>query len=503
MAGGKVWLVGAGPGDAGLLTIRAKEVIEQADVIAYDALVGESILCTLPETAEKISVGKRCGRHSVPQEETNRLLLECALAGKKTVRLKGGDPFLFGRGGEELELIAQNGIPFEVVPGITSASAVPAYAGIPLTHREYASSFHVVTGHFKAGREDRTDYRALVRMNATLVFLMGVNRLELIMEQLMAAGMDKEMPAAVIESGTRYNQRKVISRVKCLGEDAKKAGISAPAVIVVGRVCALADEFSWYEKKPLSGRRIIVTHSRPEELAALLRRDGAEVLELPAIRRRILKERDMFTKFEEETAEKIWLTFMSPAAVESFFTAAGTCTADMRCIFRDGRSVGFAAAGAATAKKLRSYGWKADFVPEVYSAKSLGAILAEQTDSRTKVFLIGAKEISADITEELKRTEVRWEHLAVYETVPGKWTCPEDVIRQVVNDTDGLIVTFSSGSAVRAFVKTVQGTDISRLTALCIGKKTAQEAEKYGMYAVVSERAAVDSMADKIKELTV
>ena len=190
MSKGKVWLVGAGPGEIGLLTQKAITVIEQADFIAYYALIGEEILCMLPEDAEKVSVGKRSGKHSVSQEKTNQLLLEEALKGKKVVRLKGGDPFVFGRGGEELELLVQYGIPFEVVPGVTSAVAVPAYAGIPVTHRDYTSSFHVITGHPRRDGKDRIDYGALVRMDATLVFLMSVGTMGMIMENLVKAGMD-------------------------------------------------------------------------------------------------------------------------------------------------------------------------------------------------------------------------------------------------------------------------------------------------------------------------
>lgn len=282
---GKVWLVGAGPGDRGLLTLKGLEVLKAADVVVFDALVGQEVLTLIPQSAELVNVGKRAGNHIMPQELINRLILEKAQEGKKVVRLKGGDPFLFGRGGEELELLSENGIPYEVVPGITSALAVPAYNGIPVTHRDCASSVHIITGHRRKGKDHDIDFEALVRTGGTLVFLMGVSSLESIMKGLLEAGMDPGTPAAVLQSGTTAGQRRVVSTVSGVKKDADRAGIEAPAVIVVGEVCALAKTLAWYEKLPLAGRRILVTRPREHisELSARLRSLGAEVMELPAI----------------------------------------------------------------------------------------------------------------------------------------------------------------------------------------------------------------------------
>ena len=233
---GKVWLAGAGPGDAGLLTVKTRQLLCESDVVVYDALVSEEILCQIPDHVERIYVGKRSGHHPVPQEEINAILLREAQKGKRVLRLKGGDPFIFGRGGEELELLVKHQIPYEIVPGVTSASAVPAYAGIPVTHRDFASSFHVITGHPRKGGKLQIDFDALVRLNGTLIFLMGITAMESICRGLLEAGMEPDMPAAVLERGTTAAQRSIVSDVENLPREAKKAGIGMPAIIVVGKV---------------------------------------------------------------------------------------------------------------------------------------------------------------------------------------------------------------------------------------------------------------------------
>lgn len=283
--GGKVWLVGAGPGDAGLLTVKAKEVIEQADVIVYDALVSLEILSQIPSACRLIDVGKRSGNHPVPQAGINQILLDEAEKGRRVVRLKGGDPFLFGRGGEEVEALVEKKIPYEVVPGITSAIAVPAYAGIPVTHRDLASSLHIVTGHARRDGTSRINYFALAEMDATLVFLMGISAMEEICSGLREAGMPGETPAAVLEKGTTSGQRQVISTLDCLCQDAASAEIGTPAIIVVGEVCLLGEAFEWAERRPLAGRQILITRPRlsASRLGGRLRELGAQVVEVPSI----------------------------------------------------------------------------------------------------------------------------------------------------------------------------------------------------------------------------
>ena len=283
---GKVTLVGAGPGDPGLLTVKGREALLAAQVVVYDRLVSPAILALMPEEAEQINVGKEASRHPVPQDQINRILLEKALEGKNVVRLKGGDPFLFGRGGEELELLREHGVPFEEVPGITSAIAVPAYGGIPVTHRDFTSSLHIVTGHARAGKALDIDFEALVRTKGTLVFLMGVSSLPDICEGLLKAGMDPDTPAAIVERGTTPAQRRLDATVATLAQTAAEGKVESPAISIVGQVCALARDFDWFDALPLKGKRIVVT--RPKEragtLAHRLRKLGADVFEYPCIR---------------------------------------------------------------------------------------------------------------------------------------------------------------------------------------------------------------------------
>ena len=262
MAAGKVWLVGAGPGDAGLLTLRGREVMERADAIVFDRLVGDGVLAMMPERAEKINVGKEGGRHPVPQREIEKILVEKALEGKNVVRLKGGDPFVFGRGGEEIEALKKENIEFEVVPGVTSAIAAPSAAGIPVTHRGLAASLHIITAHTKDGGIADTDYAALARLGGTLLFLMGASALPDICAALTKAGMSPDTPAAAVERGTTARQRRIEGTLGTLTEIAQRAELRSPAIIIVGAVAALGKEFEWKKFLPLSGRKVVVTRPR-------------------------------------------------------------------------------------------------------------------------------------------------------------------------------------------------------------------------------------------------
>lgn len=314
---GKVWLVGAGPSGAELLTIKGKNVIEQADAVVYDALVGLSVLALIPPFAEQFNVGKRAGCHSMPQEEISRLLLSLAQEGKRVVRLKGGDPFLYGRGGEELELLKAHRIPFEIVPGVTSATAVPAYFGIPLTHRGLASSVHIITGHQKKNEPLHISFQALKEAGGTLVFLMGAANLHDIAKGLLETGMDPEMPAAVLQQGAGGRQKKIGGTLATLEQEAERQKVSTPAIIVVGEVVRLGEEFAWFEKLPLFGKRFLVTRPRErgKELSDRLRERGAEVLELPAIAVRGIHPNPALREEILRLGEYRFLVFTSPAGV--------------------------------------------------------------------------------------------------------------------------------------------------------------------------------------------
>lgn len=535
---GKVWLLGAGPGDAGLLTCKAREILGRAEVVVYDALLSPEILAFMPDKAEKINAGKRAGNHAMPQEEMNRLLLEKAMEGKQVVRLKGGDPFVFGRGGEELELLAKQGIAFEVVPGVTSAVAVPAYAGIPVTHRDMTSSFHIITGHARHGGTDRIDYEALVKMKATLVFLMGISSLQNICEGLLKAGMEPDTPAAVISKGTTAAQKQVLGAVSTLAEKAKRAEIKTPAVIIVGEVCRLAEMYAWSEKRPLGGISVLVTRpaERSSGVAGKLRFLGAQVIEMPLIRterlrdnqrlKEILKQLHVLAeppradmKKQEEAQEQsgkakqeVWLVFTSPSGIKLFFEQLMEWRMDLRTIFSERTRI--AVLGKGTAKELAEHGIFADLMPEEYSAAALGNLLVEkflsegsttgeslsEKGQKRRIYIIRAKEGSKDLTEPLLRAGIPFEDIPLYETIYVKNEVLNGRVKEFIHDKELDFVAFTSASTVHGFASVLR---LSReeimdagFQAVCIGKKTAAAAEIYGMNPLISKRAEMDSMIE-------
>lgn len=491
---GKVWLVGAGPGDAGLLTVKAREVIREADVIVYDALVGGSILSLLPPSARLIDAGKRSGSHTIPQRRMNELLLEEAQAGHKVVRLKGGDPFVFGRGGEELELLAQHGIPFEVVPGVTSAFAVPAYNGIPVTHRDFTSSVHVITGHKRKGAEYDIDFEALVRTKGTLIFLMGVATLPELMQGLMDAGMDPATPAAILEEGTTARQRRVVSTVVKIAEDAKRAYVKPPAITVVGGVAGLSDQFAWYEKLPLSGTRILLTRPRglSSQMAHLLREKGAEVLELPAIE---TVPREEAEEAIGHAAEYDWLVFTSPTGVQIFM--------DMYLRNHDIRSLGsvkIAVIGEGSRKMLKSYGILADFMPSVYDGETLGRELAPLLKEGEHVLIPRASIGNRELIRELSAVpNLVISDVPTYDTVYRAPAAVDE--RKELEEGRVDYVVFTSASTVKGFREAVGDMDFSSVNAVCIGRQTKAAADALGMKTFVSEKATMCSLAAKVEEL--
>ena len=526
---GKVWLVGAGPSDAELLTLKAKRVLEQAEVVVYDRLVGESILLMIPETAEKIDAGKRSGNHTMPQEQMNELLLKKAQEGKRVVRLKGGDPFLFGRGGEELELLAKHNIPFEVVPGVTSAISVPAYNGIPVTHRDYASSVHIITGHKKKDEPLNLDFATLAKLEGTLVFLMGVSALTDICQGLCTGGKAKETPAALLSRGTTAKQKRIVSTLEKLPEKVKKNPLETPAIIVVGEVCGLAEDFNWYEKLTLFGKKIIVTRPRERSrvLAERLRSLGAEVLELPtieihpnerfadesiAVDECAATEKDMqqntvnteiqngINKTDMHTVRKLfqalednyqYVIFTSPSGVNCFFDQLKKEKIDIR------RFAGakIAALGAGTAKELQLHGVFADLVPEVYDAAHLGICIGEDCEDGDNILIPRVRNGSQELIREIqKRKKVTIADLPIYDTIEKeqKWVNVPKLVEE------GCMVVFTSASTVRGFVKNVPDTDLSHVKGICIGKQTAQEAKKAGISCVIAKSATLEDLLQTV-----
>ena len=486
---GSVILVGAGPGDPGLLTQKGRQAIENAQVVVYDRLVSPAILSLIPKDAEKINVGKESSNHLVPQEEINRILLRKAQEDKRVVRLKGGDPFLFGRGGEELELLEAAGIPFQVVPGVTSALSVPAYAGIPVTHRDFCSPVHIITGHARAGAELHIDFEALRRTGGTLVFLMSVSSLPRICRGLLDAGMAPDMPAAVVERGTLPRQRKLVSTLEKLPSEAEKAGVKSPAIIVVGKVCALSSRFDWFDGLPMKGKTVVVT--RPEDrsgtLTQRLRELGAEVVDYPCIRTVAREENPELEEAMENLSRYRCLVFTSPAGPEIFFRR-------LRAAGRDARALSgltLAAIGPKTAKAMERFGVTADLVPETYDSDHLAKAL-EAVEG--PVLLCRASRGSTALPEMLERKGIPFADVPVYDTVYAA-PAPQKV-DALLGET--LLVTFTSASTVRGFVESLPGRDLKNVIGCCIGKQTEAEAKKHGLATVVSQEATMESLVECI-----
>ena len=495
---GKVWLVGAGPGDIGLFTLKGLQILEQADVVVYDSLVGQGVLSRIPETARCINVGKRASHHTMPQEKINEVLLEEAKKGNRVVRLKGGDPFLFGRGGEELELLVKEGIPYEIIPGVTSPIAVPAYNGIPVTHRDFTSSLHIITGHKKQGAAYDIDFEALVRTRGTLVFLMGVSALGDICKALLQAGMEKDMPAAILQKGTTAGQKKIIATVSTLEEEVKRQGIQTPAIIVVGKVCALAEEFAWYEKLPLAGYKVLVT--RPRELvstmAEKLRVLGAEVLELPAIRTAPLKDQSKLYHAFEKLDTYQWVAFTSPTGVKVFFEEMKKTKTDVRKMC----NVKIAAIGKGTQKALEERSLFPDLIPQVYDGETLGRELCQLCAGGEHILIpraaMGNQEIIKALSE---KSDIVIDDIPTYDTFYET----QEVIDQKKAMEAGEIscAVFTSASTVRGFVQATPGLDYTKVRAACIGKQTKAAADEWGMETYMAEKATIDSVLDLVIEL--
>lgn len=497
MTTGKVWLVGAGPGDIGLFTKKGMEVLQNAEVVVYDSLVGQGVLSMIPKDAITINVGKRAGNHTLPQEGINQVLLEQAQKGYRVVRLKGGDPFLFGRGGEELVLLKEHQIPYEIVPGVTSPLAVPAYNGIPVTHRDFCSSLHIITGHKKAGMAYDIDFEALVRTKGTLVFLMGVTALEDICNCLMKAGMDADMPAAILQQGTTAGQKRIVATVGTLKAEVDRQGIETPAIIVVGKVCSLAKEFAWYEELPLAGYKVLLT--RPRDLisstAQKLRAQGAEVLELPAIRTEATEDNEALRRAWKQMQQYQWLVFTSPTGVKVFFEQMKRECCDIRML----GTVKIAAIGEGTKKALRERGLFVDLMPEIYDGENLARTLAAELSGGENILIPRAEAGNLELVKILKEAGACVDDVATYRTCYES----QDVIDEVAEFEKGKIdcAVFTSASTVRGFAEAVQGLDFSKVKAACIGKQTRAEAEKYGMQTWMAKKATMDSLVQLVIDM--
>ena len=471
---GKVYLIGAGPGDTGLITMKGIEALKEADVVVYDHLASASLLNETKDAAEWIDAGKFAGNHRMKQSEIEQLLIEKAMAGHVVARLKGGDPFIFGRGGEEALALTAAGIDYEVIPGVSSVYSAPAYAGIPITHRGKASSFHVITGHEDPTKgESSLDYDILAREEGTLVFLMGLSRLRQISDQLIEKGKDARTPAAVIASGTTARQRCVIADLSRIAETAEEASIQPPAILVVGDVVNLKEAVDWQQPGPLSGRKILVTATEiiARPLAEHIRRLGGEPVVMSLIG---VKGQEMSSiKAVLTSPGKRWLVFTSRNGVRFFFEQMKKEQVDIRSL-GDSR---IAVMGAGTRKELENWGCYADLVPEQSYSESLAKALCAHAEPDEAICLFRAEEASDVLTKRLWEKQYRVVDIPTYRT-EIMWK-KRELLREMLEDVDA--VTFCSASAVSAFVQMTEGHDLVAKT-ICIGPVTAQAAKKAGLH---------------------
>lgn len=495
---GKVFLVGAGPGDAGLVTVRGLWCIRHADVIVYDYLASHTLLNEAGEHAELIYAGKQSGHHHMSQEEIQEILLEKAFERKMVVRLKGGDPFIFGRGGEEALALRNAEIPFEIVPGVSSAYSVPAYAGIPVTHRGAASQVHFITGHEQAagngGEACSVDYAGLAKCGGTLVFLMGIKRMEEICGALIQKGKDRNTPAAVIQDGTTGRQKEVTATLGTIVETCKKAGIQPPGILVIGEVAGLSEKLWWRRQLPLSGKRVILTGTRDlvRGQHQSLSEKGAEAIDLSLIYVEPAADKELWPVIQG-VENYSWLVFTSSNGVALFFEFVKKFDVDYRRLAH----LKFAVVGPGTGERLRSYGFRADYMPERYTSESLAQGLAEQTVSSDRVLVFRAEEGSKFLNHCFESKGIHYKDVAAYTTRVDRRK--QDLLLRSIKDAD--YITFASGSAIRAFAEMTEGlTEYPKV--ICIGPVTAGEAEKAGLsVAATAEKYTIEGLTDCLCQL--
>jgi uroporphyrinogen III methyltransferase/synthase len=483
---GKVYLIGAGPGDMGLFTLKGLEIIRKADVVVYDNLATDSILNEVKDTAELIYAGKRAAKHYLKQEETNMVLVEKALEGKMVARLKGGDPFIFGRGGEEAAKLVEYGIEFEVVPGISSSYSVPAYCGIPVTHREAASSFHVITGHEGNHKNGSTvlDYQTLAKEEGTLIFLMGLGNLPNITKSLMENGKNPATPVAVLQEGTTARQRVAVGTLETIVDEVKHQGIQTPAISVVGDVVNLRETIDWYGKKPLSGKSVLVTGTKAMcgRLTPRLREEGAEAIEFSLVNTEKLIEESLVNAIEE-IKDYTWAVFTSANGVRFFFEYLKENRIDLRSL----HALKFAVIGEGTAKALEERGIFYEYLPTAYSSKDMAEQMIPRLTKEDKVLLLRAKEASKELPDALEKAGVSYTAVSLYHTVYDRRKADE--LNRIIRFVD--YITFASSSAVKAFWEMVEDKDAIVGKCISIGPVTTKTADQLGL--TIDQTASVYS----------
>jgi uroporphyrinogen III methyltransferase / synthase len=476
---GRVYLVGAGPGDPGLLTLRAREVLAGAQVLLYDALASDAIVALAPPECERIFVGKRAGDHAMPQAEIEALVTAKAREGRRVVRLKGGDPFVFGRGGEEAEAVHAAGIAFEIVPGISSALGVPAYAGIPVTHRDYAASFTVLTGHEDPAKSSSAlDWAKLADPQRTLIVLMGTANLREIAERLVANGLAGATPVAVVQDGTRPSQRTVTATLDTIAEVAAHANVGSPAVVVIGGVAGLHERLRWFDTGALFGKRVLITRAgeQSEGFAHALLCRGAEPVVAPAIAIAKPDDANAAQAGLDSLDSFAWVVFTSQNGVDAFFDRLAARGADARAL----AGAKIAAIGERTAERLRDHGIRADVVPERFVAEEVASAVIARSQAGDRVLLYRAQEARDVLVRMLDEAGRRTTVVPAYKTVVPR---DPDYAPKVARAD---VLTFTSASTVRGFAELLGGAAAASQAArgkcvACIGPITASAARELGL----------------------
>lgn len=498
---GIVYLVGAGPGDAGLLTLRGAELLGRADVVVYDALVNPELLRLAPKQTEIIYAGKRAKDHAIPQDELNALLVKKAQQGKTVVRLKGGDPYIFGRGGEEAEELAAAGIRFEVVPGVSSTVAAPNYAGIPLTHREHCSAYTVITGHEDpTKKESNIDWAQVANSPGTKVIMMGTQRIRQIAQNLMKHGMARQTPVAMIRWGTTGRQKSIQGTLETIGDIAAQAQIDPPTITVIGDVVRLRPKLNWFEQRPLFGQRLVVTRTREQasELSRQLRELGADVLEIPTIK--IVPPTDLRNLKEAILGlhEYDWIVFTSPNGVTTFFEFFFKGFEDLRDI----GGLRIAAVGPATAAKLKELHLGVDLMPDEYVASKIAdAFAACQSMENLRILLMRAEVANRELPQALEKLGAIVDDVACYQTVPETEDASGAASRLCESGADW--ITFTSSSTVEHFHKRFDLPKLiqqfPQLKIASIGPETSKAVKALQLQpSVEAKRHTIEGLVDAI-----
>lgn len=505
---GRVYLVGAGPGDPKLISVRGMEAIQKADVIVYDRLANPRLLKHRRPEAELIFVGKLPDKHILKQEEINQLLVDLALQGKVVTRLKGGDPSVFGRVGEEAELLADNDVIFDIIPGITSSIAVPAYAGIPVTHRDFTSSFAIITGHEYPNKTySSLDWEHLAKAIGTMVFLMGVANLEQICRELIRCGKPPEMPVALVRWGTWADQQTITGTLADITEKVREANFKSPAVIIVGEVVKLREKLAWIEKKPLFGRRVLVTRARSQasELVDLIDDMGGEAVEFPVIRLQPPSRPEAIQALDlalDKLDEFDWVLLTSVNGVEYFFRRLREKGIDVRKMGK----ARIAAVGPKTAEALAERGIIADVLPAKYQGEGILEAIQADLKAGQKVLLPTADLARDYLPAKLKELGLEVTEVDVYENVLT--TDDGDEIIHLLQNQSIHIITFTSSSTVTNLLEALRQLGVEEPLSLlqgveiaCIGPKTAETASQCGLpVTYMAEEATVASLVQSITQ---